>query len=421
MQDPLPRIIIGMVGHVDHGKSTLTEALTGKFPDTYSDELKRGITIRLGYAYYQAMRCKECGRYTTNALSQGSCPYCGGSLEPLRKVSILDAPGHEALLTVMLSGASLIDGAVMVIAANEPCPRPQTREHMIALNVIGVKNIVVAQNKIELVDDKEAEKQRECIKAFLEEYDVKDAPIIPISAIHRANIDVLVEAIEKFIPEPERDLESPPLMYVVRSFDVNKPGTDVFSLKGGVLGGALTRGVIEIGDEIEILPGLLKRTSSGIETIPLRSEVSSLAREGGKLERARPGALIAIGTQLDPRVTKGDRLIGNVVGLAGEMPPVTTLIEAEVETFEYVVGTDQTIKVEPLMRGEQIQVTIGPAPRPGVIREIRDNIATIQLFRPVVAEPGRRMTISRKLSGRWRLIGYGKIKNVVSKNRFFVS
>ncbi len=411
--DPLPRLIIGMVGHVDHGKSTLTEALTGKFPDTYSDELKRGITIRLGYAYYQAMRCKECGRYTTNALAKtGRCPYCGGELEKLRKISILDAPGHEALLTVMLSGASLIDGAVMVIAANEPCPRPQTREHMIALNAIGVKHIVVAQNKIELVTDEEAIKQRHDIKRFLEEYGVKDAPIIPISAIHKANIDVLVEAIEKFIPEPERDLKSPALMYIVRSFDVNKPGTEIDRLKGGVVGGALTRGVLRVGDEIEIVPGLIKRTSTGVKTIPLRSKIASLAREGGKLERARPGALIAVGTYLDPRLTKGDRLIGNVLAPVNETPPLVKTIEAEVELFEYVVGTDQTIKVEPLRKGEMIQVILGPAPRPAVVRDIKDGIATIELAREAVAEEGRRLTISRKISDRRRLIGYGVVKSI---------
>ena len=413
MDDPLPRLIIGMVGHVDHGKSTLTEALTGKFPDTYSDELKMGITIRLGYAYYQAMRCKQCGRYTTNFLAKkGRCPYCGGELEPLRKISILDAPGHEALLTVMLSGASLIDGAVMVIAANEPCPRPQTREHMIALRAIGVDKIVVAQNKIELVNDEEAIKQRHDIKAFLEEYGVEDAPIIPISAIHKANIDVLVEAIEKFIPEPERDLKSPPLMHIVRSFDVNKPGTEIDRLKGGVVGGALTRGILRLDDEIEIVPGLIKRTSTGIKTIPLRSRVASLAREGGKLERARPGALIAVGTYLDPSLTKGDKLIGNVLAPVNETPALTKRIEAEIELFKYVVGTDETVKVEPLRKGEMVQVIIGPAPRIGRIVDIKDNIATIELMREVAAEPGRRMTISRKIRDRRRLIGYGVIKSV---------
>ena len=148
MSEPLQaEINIGMVGHVDHGKTTLTKALTSKWTDTHSEELKRGISIRLGYADQTFRKCPKCSKPQCYTISK-KCPICNTDTEILRKVSFVDAPGHETLMTTMLSGAALMDGAVLVIAANEKCPQPQTTEHLIAFKLGGVKNIIVAQNKI---------------------------------------------------------------------------------------------------------------------------------------------------------------------------------------------------------------------------------------------------------------------------------
>jgi len=126
-----PEINIGMIGHVDHGKTTLTQRLTGKWTDEHSEELKRGISIRLGYAdaaFYKCPNCDEPQCYSTKK----TCPVCGSTTELLRVVSFVDAPGHETLMATMLSGAAIMDGAVLVIAADEPCPQPQTREQLMA-------------------------------------------------------------------------------------------------------------------------------------------------------------------------------------------------------------------------------------------------------------------------------------------------
>ena len=237
MSKPLPKqpeVNIGMIGHVDHGKTTLTQRLTGKWTDEHSEEIKRGISIKLGYAdtaFYKCPSCPEPQCYTTKE----TCPYCGSKTELLRAVSFLDAPGHETLMAVMLSGASLMDGAVLLIAANEPCPQPQTREHLMAMEIAGIKNIVIVQNKIDLVSEKQALKHYEQIKEFVKGTCAEDAPIIPISAHHDINIDVLIKAIEEKIPTPKRDLSKDPLMYVARSFDINKPGSRPKDLKGGVI------------------------------------------------------------------------------------------------------------------------------------------------------------------------------------------
>ncbi|MCD6247655.1 MAG: GTP-binding protein, partial [Candidatus Diapherotrites archaeon] len=144
---------IGLIGHVDAGKTSLVEALTGRWVDTHSEELKRGISIRIGYADASIYLCPKCKRYFS---IKEKCPYCGAKGEFQRKVSFVDAPGHETLMTTMLSGAALMHGAILVIAANEHCPQAQTIEHLNAIQISGVKNIVVAQNKIDLVSKEQA-------------------------------------------------------------------------------------------------------------------------------------------------------------------------------------------------------------------------------------------------------------------------
>src|SRR3989344_3879582 len=151
-----PEINLGMIGHVDHGKTTLTEKLTGKWTDTHSEELKRGITIRLGYANFSIYKTKE--GYTTKKDKDAKL---------LRNISIVDAPGHETLMATMLSGAAIMDGALLLIAANEECPQPQTKEHLMALEIIGIKQIVIVQNKIDLVSKEEALENYKQIKDFV--------------------------------------------------------------------------------------------------------------------------------------------------------------------------------------------------------------------------------------------------------------
>src|SRR3989338_6498782 len=224
-----PVINIGLFGHVDHGKTTLTEALSGKWTDTHSEEMKRGITIRLGYANATIYQ-KEDETYTTDSQAGG---------EFVRIISFVDAPGHESLIAPMLAGATIIDGALLLIAANEQCPQPQTREHLQALEILGIKKLIIVQNKIDLVDKERLMKNYQQLRDFLKGTAYEDAPVIPISAMHRVNIDALLQTIEDYFPTPIRDDSLDPRMLIARSFDINKPGSKIDSMKGGVLGGAL--------------------------------------------------------------------------------------------------------------------------------------------------------------------------------------
>jgi translation initiation factor 2 subunit 3 len=404
-----PEINIGMIGHVDHGKTTLTQRLTGKWADEHSEEIKRGISIKLGYAdaaFYKCPKCDPPKCYCTKQV----CPICGSKTEVLRVVSFVDAPGHETLMAIMLSGAAIMDGAVLVIAANEQCPQPQTREHLTALDIAGIKNIVIVQNKIDLVTEQNAVKNYEQILKFVKGTVAENAPIIPVSAHQDINIDVVINAIQDHIPTPKRDLEKPLLMYTARSFDINKPGVRPDEIKGGVIGGSLIQGVIKKGEEIEICPG--RRTEiegrSVLERITTTAE--SLFTGGKSVKEANPGGLIAIGTKLDPARTKSDSYAGKVIGTKGNLPPVLESFNLTINLLKRVVGTIEEKNVEPIKTNEPLMLTIGTATTVGIVSEFHGEIIGVKLKLPVCANEGQRIAISRRIDGRWHLIGYGEIQ-----------
>ncbi len=404
-----PEVNIGTMGHVDHGKTTLVQALTGVWASRHSEELKRGITIKLGYADMPIYKCAKC-EPPSNYSTQASCPKCGSKGVFIRAISFVDAPGHEALMATMLSGAAIMDGAILVIAADEQCPQPQTREHLAAADVIGIKNIIIVQNKIDIVDDKRVHDSYKEIKAFVKGTVAESAPVIPISAQRGVNIDILLNAIQERIRTPERDESKPPLMYVVRSFDVNKPGTPIDKLEGGIIGGTILQGKFSVGDEIELRPGMAVEKEGKSAYSPLVTSAVSLHAGGKDVKEARPGGLVGVGTLLDPSLSKADRLIGNIVGKVDQLPPTMTELVLETHVLERAVGTKELAKIEGVSMNEVMLLHVGAAITTGKVTSVRKDSVQIKITRPVCAYPGSRVALSRKIAGRWRLIGYGMIK-----------
>lgn len=404
-----PEITIGFCGHVDHGKTTLLEKLSGKWADTHSEEIKRGITIRLGYAdtsFYKCPKCKAAKSYGTKEV----CQNCKSKCKLLRKVSFVDAPGHESLMATMLSGAAVMDGAMVMVAANEKCPQPQTREHLMALEIIGIKNIIVVQNKIDLVNKKQALENYNQIKEFIKTTPYKDAPIIPISAKHNVNIDVLIEIIEKTLKTPKKDLKLDPIMFVARSFDVNKPGIAPKNLVGGVLGGILKQGKLKTGDEIEIKPGLEFTEKNQKIWKPIKTRIIAIMAGGAQVNEIKPGGSMGILTTLDPSIVKSDSLGGSIIGLPGKLPDIKYQLKMEVNLLKRVVGAKQELDVEPIKPNEMFMLNVNSYATVGVVTNISKNEIVLKLKRPVCAETGSRVTISRLVEHRFRLIGFGIIK-----------
>src|SRR3989344_1669189 len=400
-----PEVNIGTVGQVDHGKTSLTKALTGKWADTHSEELKKGITIRLGYADASFYFCEKCKKY---GISE-KCSSCNGKTNFLRKVSFVDAPGHETLMATMLSGAAIMDGAILLIAANEKCPQPQTREHLMALEIIGIKNIVIAQNKIDLVSDEEALESYKQIKSFVKGTIAENAPIVPISAQHNINIDLLINAIDDVIQTPKRNDKEDPLMFIVRSFDINKPGSKISDLKGGVLGGSLKKGALKKNDEIEIKPGFKIEKEGKLTWKPIAAKIYSLKSGGSEVDMVKPGGSIGVLTLLDPSIVKADQLSGNVLGLKGKLPDVWYTFTLKPFLLKRVVGTKEELNVDPLRKLEPLMLNVNSSVTVGIIDELKKGTAHVNLKLPICCSKTDRVTISRRFSDRWRLIGYAEI------------
>jgi translation initiation factor 2 subunit 3 len=399
-----PCINIGTSGHVDHGKTTLIEAITGVWTSGHSEELRRGITIKVGYAdaaFYKCPNCKPPSNYSV----QPKCNLCDSDAQLTRVVSFVDSPGHESLMANMLSGGALMDGSILVIAANEKVPQPQTREHLLALQVLGIKNIVIVQNKVDLVEKEKAIENYNQIIEFVGGSVAEKAPIIPISAQHRINIDALIENIEKHIPTPERINNNTGIMHILRSFDINKPGTPIKNIKGGALGGALIQGEFETGSEIEILPGIYNEKKNKYE--PIFSEIASLATGAGIVDKVKPGGLVAIGSKLDPSFIKSDSLIGSVIGKPNSLPDTVEEMSIDINLFDTAVGTQDLVKVEPVKNKESLRLNIGTAVTTGTVTGSKNNRIEIRVKKPICLMEKSKVAISRRIADRWRLIGAG--------------
>ena len=340
----------------------------------------------------------------TSAQSMSSC---GGEAKFLRALSFVDAPGHETLMATMLSGAAIMDGALLLVAANEHVPQPQTREHLYALDIIGVRRVVVVQNKIDLITAEAAEENHREIVTFLEGSPIAKAPVVPISANHKVGIDALIETIEETIPTPPRDLSKPPLLFVARSFDINRPGTRPKELRGGVLGGSLLQGKLSVGDRIEIRPGVAGAPAPTSESLTTR--ITSIVSGGQSWDELKPGGLAALGTTLDPSLAKGDGLTGRLIGTPGTLPPVSQKIRLKATLLDRVLGAEREIKVEKVRTSELLAVTVGTTVAPGKVTSARGDDIELALQRPVTVFPGSRVAISRRINA-WRLIGYGIVE-----------
>ncbi|MHA2369964.1 MAG: translation initiation factor IF-2 subunit gamma, partial [Candidatus Hodarchaeales archaeon] len=297
----------------------------------------------------------------------------------------------------------------LVISANEKCPMPQTREHLAAIEIVGLSNILVAQNKIELVSREGAVQNFNEISDFISETTTDTAEIVPISAVNKANLDTLIQKIEQIIPTQSRDFNLPGRLLIARSFDVNKPGYKIEQWSGGVIGGVIAQGTLSVGEEVEIRPGIKR----GEKWEPILTEIASLQAGFGPLETAAPGGLVGVGTILDPALTKSDKLVGHIAGKPDSLPPTVESMTVDVHLLDQVVGSDEQIKVAPIETGEPLMLNVGTSKTIGVVtgKTSKEGISTT-LRLPICADNGMRTAISRRIDRRWRLIGWGFISSI---------
>ncbi|EUD65780.1 eukaryotic translation initiation factor 2 subunit 3, X-linked [Plasmodium inui San Antonio 1] len=418
-------INLGTIGHVAHGKSTLVHAISGVHTVRFKHEKERNITIKLGYANAKIYKCTnpdclppECYRsYESCKEDDPICPRenCQHKMKLLRHVSFVDCPGHDILMATMLNGAAVMDAALLLVAGNESCPQPQTSEHLAAVEIMRLKHILILQNKVELIKEEQALKQQEEIRNFVSGTAADSAPIIPISAVLKYNIDVVCEYIVTQISIPKRDFISSPHMIVIRSFDVNKPGEDIETLQGGVAGGSILHGVLKVGDKIEIRPGIISKDEKGeITCRPIISQILSMFAENNNLKYAVPGGLIGVGTRIDPILTRADRLVGQVIGHLNKLPDCFAEIEISYYLLRRLLGVksqdgEKNTKVAKLKNGEFLMINIGSTSIGCRVTGIKSELAKLELTGPVCTKIGDKIALSRRVDKHWRLIGWGQI------------
>lgn len=234
------------------------------------------------------------------------------------------------------------------------------------------------------------------------------------------NFDVVCQYLVERIPVPIRDFTSRPHLIVIRSFDVNKPGEEVERLRGGVAGGSIMRGVLKIGDEIEVRPGIVsKNADDQIKSTPIHSRIVTLYAEQNDLQYAVPGGLIGVGTMIDPTLTRADRLVGMVLGHRGYLPEVYVEVEVSYYLLRRLLGvragnSGRQAKIEKLTKNEVLLVNIGSTSTGGKVSAIKESdsesLAKISLMGPVCTKIGEKIALSRRVEKHWRLIGWGNIR-----------
>ena len=384
-----PHVNIGTIGHVDHGKTTLTAAITKVLHDKYPDlneftpfdqvdnapeERDRGITINVSHVEYQTEK---------------------------RHYAHVDAPGHADYVKNMITGAAQMDGAILVVAATDG-PMAQTREHVLLARQVGVPTILVALNKSDMVDDEEMmELVEEEVRDLLESQDFdRDAPIIQVSALKAlegdpewvAKVEELMDAVDEYIPTPERDMDKPFLM----------PIEDVFTItgRGTVVTGRVERGKLPINSEVEIL-GIRepqKTTVTGIEMFHKSMDEAWAGENCGLLLRG----------------TKRDEVErGQVVAVPGSITPHT-----EFEGQVYILKKEEGGRHNPFFSNYRPQFYFRTTDVTGVITlpEGTDMVMpgdtteiTVQLIQPIAMEPGLGFAIREG----GRTVGSGRVTNIL--------
>jgi elongation factor Tu len=384
-----PHLNVGTMGHIDHGKTTLTAAITKVLHDqdpstTYTsfdeidkapEEKERGITINIAHVEYET---------------------------PNRHYAHVDMPGHADYIKNMITGAAQIDGAILVVAATDG-PMPQTREHVLLARQVGVPSIVVALNKVDAVDDEELLDLVELeVRELLTEYEFPgdDVPVVRVSALKALDGDPgaveqvveLMNAVDTYVPEPVRDLDKPYLM----------PIEDVFSItgRGTVVTGKVEQGVIHTGDDVEII-GIKDTTKTVVTGVEMFRKLLDEGRAGDNI-----GVLLR-GTK------KEDVERGQVLAKPGSITPHTNFL-AQVYVLNKNEGGRHTpffANYRPQFYFRTTDITGSIALPEGVEMVMPgDNTEmTVELIAPIAMEEGLRFAIREG----GRTVGAGRVTKII--------
>ena len=426
-----PVINIGMIGHVSNGKSTLTKSVTGTATQRHTSEKVQNISIRLGYANAKFYKCDicsapECYQSTPSSVFEHECIHCKSPTRLVLHVSFTDVPGHNDLMSTMLNGTCVMDCTILVEStANVIMPAPQTIEHYNITKKAGIPTKLVCLNKVELENktQKRAFDMITNLRNFLTNHGDVNIPIIPVSGAMNLNIDVLCQYIS-LLEIPKKNLTDDFKMLIIRSFNINTPNTEIAHLKGGVVGGSLARGVVNIGQNVVIYPGYRTKKSeqaineSGVvwQYRPLKCNVISIKSDENILGYAIPGGLIGIQLNIDPAMTGDNRLVGQVM-FREEKPSnefkIFEGIKVKYTKLDEKIETTGPKQIEQKIKvNDQLQINVNSNNIKCTVFEIpNDDELLLDLETPICVEIGDHVTIniSTTIKGGINILGHGHI------------
>lgn len=400
-------INIGCIGHVSEGKSTVVRRLTGTATQRHKKEKERNITIKLGYANFKIWSKLDTGElfYTSSHEDDYRHPTTGEKLVLIKHLSFVDCPGHDSFMSTMLGGTSVMDCAFLLIASdNKIIPQVQTYEHLMAISNTDIDNLLILQNKLDLLNSKEeAYNNLDKIKDFIYGSPYENSTIIPISAQLGNNLDKICEYAYQNIDFTNKNINNDLYMPIIRSFDTNKPKQNYKKMTGGVIGGSILSGVLNIGDYIEIRPGIIRMENGNKICSPIITQVESIYSEKNSLKYAIPGGLIGIGTGMDPYFSGSNRLVGQIMGKVGTLPNIYSEIEVKIKRLRRF--DMEKIKFS---KRERVMICMNSNTIYGNIR-VKGKIGNIILENPICCKISQKFAILKNIKGSFKLHSTGEV------------
>jgi small GTP-binding protein len=397
-----PIVRIGMLGSVSHGKSTFVNKVTGIKTQKHSSEKTRNITIKQGYANMKLWSDKD--KQSLYATDSEVTSYEDYTL--VNHISFIDCPGHQEYIDTMLSSVNMMDGAIVIVAADQKLSHnPQLVQHLAAISLYDVKKLIICINKIDLVERHIVMERKEELDSLLEQYNITPYIIIPTSFNKMIGIKYVLDSIMELFDPKEylKNLEVNPVFKTSRSFDINKPGVEWNDINGGVIGGTLFSGTLKVGDTIEIRPGQVSKQKDKYNCTPFKTVIVSIKTDNMNLDSIIPGGLIAIGTEIDPFYCKKDAMSGNIAGLVGMLPSVYHIINMKgnvVTTF----GFNWVPK-----ENDNVMLSIGTRMCEARLIKNNNNVFTFELTKPVCIEDNMMIVICRTIDKILRIVGKGNM------------
>jgi translation initiation factor 2 subunit 3 len=400
-----PIINLGTLGSVSDGKSTLIEKLTGIKTQRHSSEKKRNITIKSGYANLKIWECIECNNLlsTSSNFNEVTCKYCENNCKIVHHLSFVDCPGHSELILTMMGSVSLMKGGIIIVSASESLDKkPQLIQHLLAAKLANITKLIICFNKLDLVSKELAIQRKYDLDELLIKLDIKPYIIIPTAFNKSLGINNILKSIMHLFPINEiNNNKEESFFRITRSFDINKPGIAWSNISGGVLGGSLINGELNIGDNVEVRPGILSKSKDGkYNNQPIITKILSLESDNIIIENIKSGGLVAIGTDIDPYYCKNDMLSGNILGKIGTLPNVYHDLKVEYTVLDNFDG-----KWDP-KNGDTIYLQIGNISCESRLLKFNNNIMNFQLIKPICIENNIKILVCKKIEGILNIVGY---------------